>query len=141
MYYKKDDDMIEDSMNVDLDHAPENVYSELAHLRFQFEKLQRDHNLLANRYNKLKNSYQEVQVKNKELQLCSSYFEEMYAKEKHDKKNAELAFKRILNKMYNADKDSFVATNEVGLLSNINFSKNITLNNHRQFHMDLPYQR
>ena len=28
----------------------------------------------------------------------------MYSKEKQDKKNAEIAFKRILNKMYNEEK-------------------------------------
>jgi len=49
----------------------------------------------------VKNQLKESQIKNKELQLCASYFEEMFMKEKDDKKNAEIAFKRILNKMYN----------------------------------------
>lgn len=89
--------MMEDSMNVAMDDHKDPIYDEYHKLQYQFYKLKSAHK-------QMKHQLQEAQIKVKELQLCSSYFEEMYLREKQDKKNAEIAFKRILNKMYQDDR-------------------------------------
>lgn len=92
-----DNCMIEDSMNVNLEEYKQPIYDEYNKLLYEFHKLN-------SKYKKVNKKLEEAEIKNKEFQLCSSYFEEMYVREKQDKKNAEIAFKRILNKMYNNEK-------------------------------------
>lgn len=82
-----DNYMIEDSMNVDLDEPKELIYHEVQTHRNNRVYNENPSAVSSMRLQLMKANHelQEAQIKIKELQLCCSYFQEMYEKEREDK--------------------------------------------------------
>ena len=82
-----DNYMIEDSMNIDLDEPKEMMYHEHSKPRNYKAHNENQTAMSTMRLQLMKANHelQEAQIKIKELQLCWSYFQEMYEKEREDK--------------------------------------------------------